>query len=365
MSGPPNGSPLRLVKSPGRPLALDSFTVQLPPSVAVDLRAGGFQHVPRFDVSTGELVRESWQAPAAGHGLNGFQVSGPGVGLQVSGSAKVLAENYPGGITLARVPQLADAIRATGICPELTAEDLLEADVQSVDPTGAVHVGAANVARHLRAFGMLEASPGFDVQTYDREGISLNRTRRGGRDRLIIYDKGRELTGTAAGRAFLADVSPAVAEWATGTLRVERHARRLSPVRRCAGRERGRVSLAELFDTPRNPVADLYDEAAAPLSAPVVADDFLGYVRAGLSPGKVAGRMGRDRLLAALDFDLDRVEALLKEADAIRGGHRNAGREMRHYREAAAARFAARNGPGEAAALHALVLDFGRRLRAA
>ena len=283
----------------------------------------------------------------------------------MTGSAKVLGNGYPGGITRERLPELADAIRRTGICPELTPDDLLAADVQSADPTAAVHVGRGNVARHLRAFGMLEASPGFDVTPYDRQGIALNRTRRGGRDRLIIYDKGRELTGTASGRAFLADVSPDVAEWAVGTLRVERHARRLSPVRRCAGRERGRVSMADLFDTARNPVADLYDEAAAPLTAPVVADDFLGYVRAGMSSGKARGRVGADRILAAYGWDLARVEALLREADEVAGGHRNVGREMKHYRDAAAARLASRHSPGEATKLHALILDFGRRLRAA
>lgn len=360
-----NGSHLRLVKSPGPALALDSFTVQLQPGTAVDLRAGGFVHSPRFDMLTGEAIGESWNAPGSGHGLNGFKVPGRDVGLMVTGSAKVLGDDYPGGITRDRLPQLADAIRRAGICPELTADDLLHADVKSADPTTAVHVGRGNVARHLRAFGMLEASPGFDVTPYDREGIALNRMRRGGRDRLIIYDKGRELAGNAKGRAFLADVSPAVAEWAVGTLRVERHARRLSPVRRCAGRERGRVSLADLFDTARNPIADLYDEAAAPLTAPVVADDFLGYVRAGLSPGKARGRVGADRILAALGWDLARVEAMLREADEIAGGHRNVGRELKHYREAAAARLASRKGPGEASALHALILDFGRRLRAA
>ncbi len=47
------------------------------------------------------------------------------------------------------------------------------------------------------------------------------------------------------------------------------------------------------------------------------------------------------------------------------GGHRNVSRELRHFREAAAAHFARRHGDGEAAALYALVLDFGRKLRRA
>ena len=352
---------LRLVKSPGPPLALDSLTVQLPPSVDVDTRRGGFQHVPRYDMATGELVSEKWQASKQSHGVNGFTVPGPGVGLVVDVSAKALGENYPGGIVRERLPQLADAINATGVC-RCTPEDLLAADVKSADPTDLVHVGGDDVGRYLRAFGILQASGGFSVTPYDREGIALNRNRRGGRDRLILYDKHRQMTRTKAGRDFLSDF-PSVAPAVFGAMRAERHARRVAPVRRCAGREKGRVSLADLYATARQPIADLYDEAAAPMTAPVVADDFLGYVRAGFSAAKARGRVGADRILAAHEWDLDRVEALLREADAIRGGHRNVSRELKHFREAAAAHFASRHDTGEAAALHALVLDFGKRLR--
>ena len=353
---------LRLVKSPGPDLALDSLRVQLPPGVPVNLRRGGFVHVPRFDMATGELVSEKWQAPRQSHGINGFILPGPGTGLVCDLSAKVRGNGYPDGITREALPEVADALTATRVC-EVTADDLLEADVKAADPTDLVHVGGADdLARHLRAFGILEASGGFNVTPYEREGIALNRMRRGGRDRLILYDKHRQMTGYKAGRDFLTEY-PAVAGRIEGTMRAERHARRIASVRRCAGRERGRVSLGDLYATSRSPIADLYDEAAAPLSAPVVADDFLGYVRAGFSAAKARGRVGADRILAAHGWDLDRVEALLREADAIRGGHRNVSRELKHFREAAAAHFASRQSPSEAAALHALVLDFGRRLR--
>lgn len=350
-----------LTQSPGGPLALDSLKLQLQPGVAVDLRRGGFVHTPGYDVATGELVRQKWTAEKQGHGLNGFAVPAAGVGLVLDVSAKALLGDYLDGLTRDRLPQLAEAIRSTGICPTLTADDLLAADVKACDPTSAVHVGAARVPEYLRAFRMLEASGGFDVTPYEGEGVALDRTRRNGRDRLIIYDKAAELTGTAAGRAFLRDV-PTVDP--TGILRAERHARRLAPVRRCAGRERGRVSLADLYETAANPVADLYDEAASPLSPPVVAADFLAYVRAGFSLGQAASRVGRDRILTALDGDLARVEAMLKEGDAIRGGHRNYSREMPHYRIAALARLGAPETASEGIRLHGLVLDFGRRLRA-
>lgn len=352
-----------LVRADGPPLALDTLTVQLPPHVPVNLDRGGFQHVPRYDVATGELTSEKWEAPKLGHGINGAVVPGRDTGLVWKLSAKVLGNGYPGGITRESLPELADALTATGVC-EVTAEDLLAADVKAADPTDLVRVGTENVPRYLRAFGMLQASRGFAVTPYESEGISLNRMRTGGRDRLVIYDKEREMTRTKTGRDFLSEY-PAVGGQIVGTMRAERHARRIAPVRRCAGRERGRVLLGELYDTPANPVAELYDEAARPLSAPVVAGDFLGYVRAGLSSGKAASRIGRDRILASMDYDLARVEALLKEADAVSGGHRNVSREMKHYREAAAAHLAGREGASEAAALHALVLDFGRRLRRA
>lgn len=354
--------PLRLVKSAGPALALDSLTVQLPAGTPVNLQRGGFIHVPRYDVATGELVAEKWQAPKQSHGINGFTLPSTDAGLVVDLSAKVRGNGYPLGITREALPEVAAALRATGVC-EITADELLAADVKAADPTDLVPVGEGqDLGRYLRAFGILEASGGFRVSTYEREGIALNRMRRGGRDRLILYDKARQMNGTKAGREFLRDF-PRVGPLIEGTMRAERHARRIASVRRCAGRERGRVSLADLYSTARNPVADLYDEAAAPLTAPVVAGDFLGYVRAGLSPGKAASRVGRDRVLAAHGWDLDRVEALLREADEIRGGHRNVSREMKHYREAAAAHFAGRQDPNEAAALHALVLDFGRRLR--
>lgn len=350
-----------LTQSPGGPLALDTLKVQLQPGVDVDLRRGGFVHTPGYDVASGELVREKWTAEKQGHGLNGFNVPATGVGLVCDVSAKVLLGDYFDGLTRDRLPQLADAIRSTGICPTLTVDDLLAADVKACDPTAAVYVGADRVADHLRAFRILQASGGFDVTPYDGEGIALNRDRRGGRDRLIIYDKARELTDKADGRAFLRDV-PTLDP--TGILRAERHARRLEPVRRCAGRERGRVSLADLYDTAANPVADLYDEAASPLSPPVVAADFLGYVRAGFSLGEAASRVGRDRILTALDGDLDRVMAMLKEGDAIRGGHRNYSREMKAYRVAALAHLGAPQTTAEGVRLHRLVLDFGRSLRA-
>jgi hypothetical protein len=317
--------------------------------------------VPRFDVATGELVSEKWQAPKAGHGLNGFTLPSEAAGLVADVSAKVLGPEYLDGLTLANVDRLHAAMKATGIFPGLTVDDLLAADVTSADPTAAVRVPSGQVGEYLRAFSILQAAGGFDVTPYEREGVALNRNRRGGRDRLIIYDKERELTGTAAGRAFLRDV-PGID--ATGVLRAERHARRLAPVRRCAGRERGRVSLAELYDTATQPVADLYDEAASPLSPPVVASDFLGYVRAGFSLNEAAGRVGRDRILDALDNDLDRVQAMLKEADAIHGGHRNYSREMKAYRIASLARLGAPETTAEGSRLHGLVLDFGRRLRA-
>lgn len=357
-------TPLRLVKSPGPDLALDSLVVQLSPSVPVNLDRGGFIHVPRYDVATGELVGEKWQAPKQSHGVNAFTLPSRDAGLVCELSAKVRGNGYTAGITREALPEVAAALTATGVC-EVTADDLLEADVKAADPTDLVEVGDGDdLARHLRAFGILQASGGFSVTPYEGEGIALNRMRRGGRDRLILYDKHRQMTRTRAGRDFLSDF-PKVAGMIEGTMRAERHARRIAAVRRCAGRERGRVSLGDLYATPRSPIADLYDEAAAPLTAPVLAGDFLGYVRAGLSPGKAASRVGRDRILAAHEWSLDRVEALLREADAIRGGHRNVSREMKHYREAAAAHFAGRQDPGEAAALHALVLDFGRRLRRA
>lgn len=355
---------LRLVKGQGgepRPLALDTLVLQLPPDVPVNLRRGGFQHIPRYDVATGELVGQKWQAPKQAHGINSAVVPAPDTGLVLNLSAKALLDNYPEGITRERLPQLADAIRATGIA-EPSADDLLAADVKAADPTAAVHVGS-DLPRYLRAFNIFTASGRFDVTPYDGEGIALNRPHSRGRDRLILYDKGRELTQKKAGRDFLADVSPAVAEWAVGTIRAERHARQLAPVRRCAGRERGRVSLADLYDTRRDPIADLYDEAAAGLNAPAIAGDFLDLARSGLSPGKIAGRLGRERVLEQLGYDLDRVEALLREADAIRGGHRNVHRELKEYRALAVARLSRREDARETAELHQLLLDFGRRLR--
>jgi hypothetical protein len=351
----------QVIRSPGPPLALDSLKIQLQPGTAVDLHKGGFCHVPRFDVSTGELISEKWMAGKQGYGLNSFTLPSEAAGLVIELSAKLLGSSYLDGITRAHLDRVADAIKATGICPQLTPEDLLDSNVQSVDPTAAIRVEAGQIPEYLRAFSILQASGGFDVTPYEGEGICLNRNRRNGRDRLVIYDKARELTYTAMGRAFLRDV-PGVDP--TGVIRAERHARRLEPVRRCAGRESGRVSLGELYDTAAQPVADLYDEAASPLSPPVVASDFLGYVRAGFSLNEAAGRVGRDRILDALENDLDRVQAMLKEGDRIRGGHGNYGREMKAYRIASLARLGSPETTSEGSRLHGLVLDFGRRLRA-
>ncbi len=229
----PGPSPLRLVRSPGPPLALDSLAIRLPPSVPVNLDWYGWTYGPRYDVGTRERVRETWTAASLGYGINRATVTGRDAGVLWHISAKVLGPDYPGGLTRERLPQLAEALTATGAC-RCTAGDLLAGDVREADPTALVHVGG-DLPRYLRAFGIFRASGDFRVQTY-RSGFALNRSRRGGRDRLILYDKARQMDAKKADRAFL-HAFPSVARQIAGTIRAERHARHLPDVIRCAGFE--------------------------------------------------------------------------------------------------------------------------------
>ena len=181
--------------------------------------------------------------------------------------------------------------------------------------------------------------------------------------RLTAYGKGQEME-LAKNREFIRAAGMGVYNALSGSLRVERNARSYSALRDCAGRERGRVTLLELLNGDRQPVADLFDNIQAGTSVRGLFDEVEQMHASGLKFYQIEKQLGQRHIIEQCNGDLNAVRELIQTC--VRG---NVSRYIRQYRDVLASMLAkdvaeSDDDDGDGPTWE-LVRDVQQRLRAA
>ena len=301
-------------------LSLDTVRLRLDPGAVPEWSRRRFQSRETADLRTGEVV-EHLRLDGAAHGVNRVDVYEDTGVVVVQVSAKALLGDYGRGITTGTLGRLANAVTGTEAV-KVTVDALASATVLRADVVEQVWVGPNRIRPVIDALGVLRSHPKLGVVA--RPGsIEIRKAGRGVQDRLIAYDKAKELV-CPRNRDFLRDAGAGVLASASGVVRFERNAADFKTLRACSGVLSGPVALSDLLGAPRRPVADLLDRWLA--KAPLVAL-FEGTATEGTSWGEYERALGRRVVLEACGHDPAGVRA----AVIARCGPKNVARYLGPY----------------------------------
>lgn len=339
-------------------MRLDSVKLQLAPE------RPGLVNLSRLTFNektkpSGEV--DSWyDAQNLTHGFNSLRFK-PDTGPVLQLSAKVLLDEYPKGLGLDTLERAAYEITRTGAV-SVTADELAGAVVRTADVTANLDVGRDQVPAYLSALRILSANPRYRFTEHAGTVTFRSKAKRVSH-RLTAYAKGNELE-LARNREFVRAAGMGVYNALSGCLRVERNARSRAAVRDCAGRESGRVTLLELLEGPRQPVADLFDRIESGTSVRTLFDEVEQMQASGLKFYQIEKQLGQRAIIEQCNGDLDTVRELIKRC--VKG---NVSRYVRQYREVLASMIAKEAADADAADREGptweLVRDVQQRLRQA
>lgn len=336
-------------------MRLDTVKLQLP------AERPGRVNVSRLDrrtiVSADTRETDTWyEAQNLTHGFKRLRYK-PDTGPTLELSAKVLLDAYPKGLGLDTLERAAYEITRTGAI-RLTADELAGAVVARADVTANLDVGRERVPAYLSALRILQANPRYRFIEHAGTVTFSSRAKRASH-RLTAYAKGKELE-LARNSEFIKAAGMGVYNALAGSLRVERNARSHSAVRECAGRESGRVTLLELLQGERQPVADLFDRIQAGTSVRTLFDEVEQMKAAGLKFYQIEKQLGQRTIIEQCSGDLDTVRELIKRC--VKG---NVSRYVNQYRDVLASMLAADVADDNDGPTWELVKDVQQRLRRA
>ena len=324
------------------------WTAAPEPGPGVSARAGQRADGTPYD----EVVIAPGDALPGVNRLRFDQIAGS---LSLDVSAKALLSDYPRGIGLSTLDQLAEAVGRTGLV-SVTPEGLLSAAVTAadvfcdVDPRGEGRGQESRREEAVRgafdALRSLRSNPGYRMTDEGgRTGASLRfRTnRKRGRDELGIYAKGPELA-KATNRAFMAAAGSGVYQELADRVRFERRARGPSLVKRFCDRgiRDPFATLADILGSTRLPVSELYEGVKGERQQRALFDSLDRVIEAcPYESGQrawtwVLSEIGYRGVLSAVGWDYDAARELALRVIGNRNAHRVYG-DLRERIDAAAA----------------------------
>ena len=242
------------------------------------------------------------------HGMGRFKIEPAVEKAELHLSAKVLLDQYPDGIHENTLERVAHEITRTGLA-DVTPSHLAGAVLRRADVTRTLRVKNPPRA-YTDALWTCTANNRYRAESYEADGIAFKRAARTNNERMIFYDKGRELSLSRNGD-FLRAAGTGVHKALEGTLRAEVNLRNFDALRRAAGLRDGRVSLGDMLRSTENPPLEVFDRISTVTPFHTLFDDVERMADAGLTWHQVRKELGDARILELCENELDRVMALV------------------------------------------------------
>lgn len=292
---------------------LDSFKMGIPVDAFEWIDLEGQTQETKSLQKNGRLVSEQIQVKNLGHGFNLLSLDTLSNKVTLSGSAKILGNDYRQGISINTIDQVAEKLNEPKAF-KIDPDKLLEyAEMYTIDPCMTIDV--SNLPECTKAvLTYCSANSMYEVSDYYPSGYVAKRKVSGYKERQIGYAKLPEMTGKK--NTFIKDYPKAVKTFNKDSLRIENNITSFAQIRKRLGIESN--ALVHVLNSQYNPVYDSFQRIIKTgKQIPLFHDQFKD-----MSLPKIRNQYGWDAIFREFGYDLEKVLTWIRYNWAHKSGKR-------------------------------------------
>jgi len=277
---------------------LDSFKMGIPVEVFEWIDLEGKTKETKSKQKNGRLVSEKIEVKNLGHGFNLLSFDTLSNKVTLSGSAKILGNDYRQGISINTIDQVTEKLNEPKAF-KIDPDKLLEyAEMYTFDPC--ITIDVSNLSECARSvLTYCSANSMYEVSDYYPSGYVAKRKVKGYKERQVGYAKLKEITGTK--NTFIKDYPKAVKTFNKDSLRIENNITSHATMRKWLGIESN--TLVHVLNSQNNPVYDSFQRIVKPgKQIPLFHDQFRG-----MSLPEIRNKYGWDSIFREFGYDLEKV----------------------------------------------------------